>query len=468
MDEYTIAREEAQRLRLRLDEEGSAGARIKVVGVGGGGSNAVNRMVQAGFDGVEFVVANTDRQALHANAATVKLQIGSKLTKGLGAGADPNVGRQAALEDTDKIIQALDGADMIFVTTGLGGGTGTGAAPVIASLASELGALTVAVVTKPFKFEGKKRQIQAERGLEALRDCVDTIITIPNERLLTIIDRTTSMTDAFATADDVLRQAIQGISDLILVPGLINLDFADVKTIISGMGLAMMGTGVAEGPDRAMEAARRAISSPLLEGASVNGARGVIINVTGGSDLSLVEVSEASCIVQEAADEDANIIFGAVIDPALQGKVKITVIATGFGAPANARPVPVSASPGVTPVDMTAYADYARTRNDAVPVPVPAPMPAARMSIARRPLLDLPIAANGGASMAMSNGAGSNPSMGSGANSAAATSADTAGHKGRLDGDTMRAAAATEAAEDPDFDLSSTFDVPAFLRRQEG
>src|SRR4051812_41034046 len=359
MDEFTDdAAREAKRLRLRFEEEGSTGARIKVIGIGGGGSNAVNRMVQAGFDGVQFMVANTDVQALRTNAAPVKLQIGSKLTKGLGAGADPNVGRSAALEDTDQILAALDGADMIFVTTGLGGGTGTGAAPVIASLASELGALTVAVVTKPFKFEGKKRQIQAEKGLEALRDCVDTIITIPNERLLTIIDRTTSMTDAFATADDVLRQAIQGISDLILVPGLINLDFADVKTIISGMGLAMMGTGVAEGPDRAIEAARRAISSPLLEGASVNGARGVIINVTGGTDLSLVEVSEASSIVQEAADEDANIIFGAVIDPALQGKVKITVIATGFGAHANTRPVPASASPsasaGVTPVDMTA------------------------------------------------------------------------------------------------------------------
>ena len=317
-------------LRLKLDEEGRTGARIKVVGVGGGGSNAVNRMVQAGLDGVEFIVANTDLQALKLNAAPDKMQIGGKLTKGLGAGADPNVGRQAALEDTDKIIQALDGADMVFVTTGLGGGTGTGAAPVIASLASELGALTVAVVTKPFKFEGKKRQMQAERGLEALRDCVDTIITIPNERLLTIIDRTTSLTDAFATADDVLRQAIQGISDLILVPGLINLDFADVKTIMAGMGMAMMGTGVAEGEDRAMEAAQRAISSPLLEDASVKGARGVIINVTGGPDLSLVEVSEASAIVQEAAHEDANIIFGAVIDPTLKGKVKITVIATGF------------------------------------------------------------------------------------------------------------------------------------------
>src|SRR6516162_7837276 len=327
---------EGGRLRLHLDPQSSAGARIKVIGVGGGGGNAVNRMVQAGFDGVEFIVANTDLQALRTNAAQVKLQIGGKLTKGLGAGADPNVGRSAALEDTEKIIHALDGADMIFVTAGLDGGTGTGAAPVIASLASELGALTVAVVTKPFKFEGKKRLLQAERGLEALRECVDTIITIPNERLLSIIDRTTPLTEAFATADDVLRQAIQGISDLILVPGLINLDFADVKTIMSGMGLAMMGTGFADGQDRAMEAARRAISSPLLEGASVNGARGVIINITGGPDLSLVEVSEASCIVQEAADEEANIIFGAVVDPALKGRVKITVIATGFGAPATA------------------------------------------------------------------------------------------------------------------------------------
>jgi cell division protein FtsZ len=456
MNDYSSASDEARRLRLRLDEEGCAGARIKVVGVGGGGSNAVNRMVQAGFDGVEFVVANTDLQALHANAATVKLQIGSKLTKGLGAGADPNVGRQAALEDTDKIIQALDGADMIFVTTGLGGGTGTGAAPVIASLASELGALTVAVVTKPFKFEGKKRQIQAERGLEALRDCVDTIITIPNERLLAIIDRTTSMTDAFATADDVLRQAIQGISDLILVPGLINLDFADVKTIMSGMGLAMMGTGVAEGPDRAMEAARRAISSPLLEGASVNGARGVIINVTGGPDLSLVEVSEASCIVQEAADEEANIIFGAVIDPSLKGKVKITVIATGFGAPAAARP---AAAVAQTPVDMTQYADYARVRSEPVQAPAAAAMPSARMTIARRPLLDLPLAVGGG---------GSSMAPSSSGQSAASTGSAAAGAGTPLP-DAMRLGDGFAAPlADPDFDLGSTFDVPAFLRRQEG
>src|SRR5688572_19254289 len=281
-------------LRLKLDEQARTGARIKVVGVGGGGSNAVNRMVAAGLDGVEFIVANTDLQALCVSAAPNKLQIGAKLTKGLGAGADPNVGRQAALEDTEKLIEALDGADMVFVTTGLGGGTGTGAAPVIASLASELGALTIAVVTKPFKFEGKKRAIHAEAGLEALRDCVDTVITIPNERLLTIIDRKTSMTDAFCLADDVLRQAIQGISDLILVPGIINLDFADVKTIMSGMGVAMMGTGMAEGEGRALSAAQKAISSPLLEDSSVNGARGVIINVTGGPDLSLMEVNEAS------------------------------------------------------------------------------------------------------------------------------------------------------------------------------
>jgi cell division protein FtsZ len=413
-------------MRLKLDDESHAGARIKVIGIGGGGGNAVNRMVKVGLDGVEFIVANTDLQALRFNAAPVKLQIGSKLTKGLGAGADPNVGRSAALEDTEKIIQALDGADMIFVTTGLGGGTGTGAAPVIASLASELGALTVAVVTKPFKFEGKKRQIQAERGLEALRDCVDTIITIPNERLLAIIDRSTPLTEAFCTADDVLRQAIQGISDLILVPGLINLDFADVKTIMSGMGLAMMGTGVAEGQDRAIEAARRAISSPLLEGASVNGARGVIINVTGGPDLSLVEVSDASTIVQEAADEDANIIFGAVVDPSLTGKVKITVIATGFGPhmSSNLRP---SASSAQTPVDMSPYTDVARLRAEASAPAGASP----RLSIARRALLDLPMAAGGSTGP---SGSGAEP--------------------GR-----------DEAGEG---DLSSTFDVPAFLRRQEG
>jgi len=375
-------------LRLTLDEVTRAGARIKVVGVGGGGSNAVTRMVQAGLSGVEFIVANTDAQALRANPAPIKIQIGAKLTKGLGAGADPNVGRQAALEDTELLIQALSGADMVFVTTGLGGGTGTGAAPVIASLATELGALTIAVVTRPFKFEGKKRQKQAEAGLEALREAVDTVITIPNERLLSVIDRSTSMLDAFVTADDVLRQAIQGISDLILVPGLINLDFADVKTIMSGMGVAMMGTAMAEGQTRATDAANRAISSPLLEDASVEGARGVIVNVTGGPDMALMEVNDALSIIHEAAHEDANIIFGAVVDPELHGRVKITVIATGFDQRAA---LPAAAAQTQTPVDMGAYTQQARAVTDpAAPATEPSSAPA-RLTINRRQGLDVPV-----------------------------------------------------------------------------
>jgi cell division protein FtsZ len=369
-------------LRLTLEEEVRNGARIKVIGVGGGGGNAVNRMVQAGLEGVQFIAANTDAQALAANAAHVKLQIGSRVTKGLGAGADPDIGRMAALEDTDVIIQALTGADMVFVTTGLGGGTGTGAAPIIASLATELGALTIAVVTRPFRFEGKKRGVQAERGLDALRESVDSVITIPNERLLAIIARTTSLTDAFATADDVLRQAIQGISDLILVPGLINLDFADVRTIMAGMGMAMMGTGVATGESRAIDAARAAISSPLLEGASVDGARGIIINVTGGTDLSLVEVSEASTIIHDAAHEDANIIFGAVVDPRLAGQVKITVIATGFDVAGEARRAAARAQ---TPTDLQNYAARAKS-----PITVPDRPSTGRIAIARRPGIDLP------------------------------------------------------------------------------
>jgi len=371
----------SEEFRLKLAEEGRAGARIKVIGVGGGGGNAVNRMARTGLAGVEFVVANTDLQALQASGAPVKIQIGAKLTKGLGAGADPNIGRQAALEDTDKLIEALDGADMVFVTSGLGGGTGTGAAPVIASLATELGALTIAVVTKPFKFEGRRRAMQAEQGLADLRDSVDTVITIPNERLLTTIDRGTPLPEAFALADDVLRQAIQGISDLILVPGLINLDFADVKTIMSGMGLAIMGTGVAEGPNRATEAATRAISSPLLEDASVRGARGVIINVTGGADISLVEINEASTIIQEAAHDDANIIFGAVVDPDMTGRIKITVIATGFEREAD-RGQPPSAT--TTPVDLH---DYATRRQDAALERASG----ARVAITRRAPLDLPL-----------------------------------------------------------------------------
>jgi cell division protein FtsZ len=337
------------------------------------------------------------------------------LTKGLGAGADPNIGRAAALEDTDKILEVLTGADMVFVTTGLGGGTGTGAAPVIASLANQLGALTVAVVTRPFKFEGRKRATQAEAGLRELTESVDTMISIPNERLLTTVDRSTSMSEAFATADDVLRQAIQGISDLILVPGLINLDFADVKTIMSRMGIAIMGTGVATGTDRARVAATAAISSPLLEDASVQGARGVIINVTGGPDLTLAEVSEASDIIYSAAHEEANIIFGAVVDPKMEGKVKITVIATGFDR------TRVAASPAaqqniVTPSDMSAFMAAK------VPVEERRVVNGGRVSVVRRPVLDLP---------------------------------------------TLSTRAATGTADD-DVDAPSPLDVPAFLRRQEG
>jgi cell division protein FtsZ len=376
------------------------------------GGNAVNRMVRSGLEGVEFIVANTDLQALAQNAAPTRIQIGAKLTKGLGAGADPDIGRRAALEDTDKLIEVLSDADMVFVTTGLGGGTGTGAAPVIAGLATELGALTIAVVTRPFRFEGKRRGTSAERGLNELRDAVDTVITIPNERLLATIDRRTPLPDAFAAADDVLRQAIQGISDLIIVPGMINLDFADVKTIMSGMGFAIMGTGIGEGETRAIDAANRAISSPLLEDASVKGARGVIINVTGGPDFSLVEVSEASTIIQEAAHEDANIIFGAVIDPEMEGKVKITVIATGFDRP-DAR----AHQPSQTPVDLQHYSAWRQDDR----VAASGGGGGGRIAISRRPVLEVP--ASG--SVAAAGGGG-----------------------------------AEEA--------TSPLDVPAFLRRQEG
>jgi cell division protein FtsZ len=312
------------------DDPPITGARIKVVGVGGGGGNAVNRMIEAGIEGIEFLVANTDLQALKRSRAPIKIQLGSRLTKGLGAGADPTVGREAALEDTEKIIEVLEGADMVFVTTGLGGGTGTGGAPIIASLATELNALTVAVVTKPFHFEGRRRMMQAEQGLRELRESVDTVITIPNERLLHTVERNVSLADSFKVADDVLRQAVQGISDLITVPGLINLDFADVKSIMAGMGLALMGAGRASGEHRAMEATQQAISSPLLEEATIEGAKGVLINITGGPDLTLYEVNEASSIIREAADDDANIIFGAVIDETMHDEMKITVIATGF------------------------------------------------------------------------------------------------------------------------------------------
>lgn len=312
------------------DEPPNAGARIKVIGIGGSGGNAVNHMIEARIEGVEFLVANTDLQALKRSQAPVKLQLGAKLTKGLGAGANPEIGRDAALEDTEKIIESLEGADMVFVTVGLGGGTGTGAAPIIASLAAELDALTVAVVTKPFPFEGRHRMRQAEAGLEELRSVVDTLITIPNEKLLQAAERNMSLGNAFKMADDVLRQAVQGISDLITTPGFINVDFADVRSIMKGMGIALMGTGQAVGDNRAMEATQRAISSPLLEEASINGAKGVLVNITGGADLTLFEVDEAMRVIHDAADPDANIIFGTVPDESISNAMKITVIATGF------------------------------------------------------------------------------------------------------------------------------------------
>jgi cell division protein FtsZ len=316
-------------IRMSFSEELSP-AKIKVIGVGGGGCNAVNRMIRAKVEGVEFITANTDLQALKLSQAPVKLQLGAKLTKGLGAGANPEVGRKAALEDTDKIIEALEGSDMIFITSGLGGGTGSGAAPVVASLASELGALTVAVVTKPFAFEGKRRMLQSEQALQDLIGAVDTVIVIPNERLMETVERGTSFFDAFRIADDILRQAVQGISDIITVPGIINRDFADVKAIMSGQGYAVMGTAVATGSNRAVDAANRAIASPLLEDNSIQGAQGILINICGSPSLSLHEVHEASSIIQKAAHENANIIFGAVQDETMKDAVKITVIAAGF------------------------------------------------------------------------------------------------------------------------------------------
>jgi cell division protein FtsZ len=323
-------------IRISFNEEARNDAKIKVIGVGGGGGNAVNRMIDAGVEGIEFIVANTDLQALRMSHAPVKLQLGVKLTNGLGAGANPEVGRKAALEDSDKIIEALEGADMVFVTTGLGGGTGTGAAPIIASLAVEMGALTVAVVTKPFCFEGKRRMAQAERGIAELMESVDTTIVIPNEKLLAVAEDA-GFFESFRIADDILRQGVQGISDIITIPGIINRDFADVKTIMAGMGYAVMGTASASGPKRTIEAAQKAIASPLLEAGAIDGARGILINITGSSSLKLSEVQQACSIIQSAAHEDANIIFGAVMDEKMKDAVKITVIATGFRQAPTAR-----------------------------------------------------------------------------------------------------------------------------------
>jgi cell division protein FtsZ len=316
-------------MRIQYHDEPVRGARIKVIGVGGGGGNAVNRMIQAHMEGVEFIAANTDVQALKLSQAPVKLQLGVRLTMGLGAGANPDVGRRAALEDSEKIIEALEGADMVFVTAGLGGGTGTGAAPVIASLASEMGILTVAVITRPFAFEGKRRLQQAERGMKELLESVDTMIVIPKEKLL-VVAKDAGFFESFRIADDVLRQGVQGISDIITIPGIINRDFADVKTTMAGMGHAVMGTAVRSGTNRAVEAAQAAMASPLLEAGAIDGARGILINITGSSSLKLSEVNEASSLIQSAAHEDANIIFGAVLDEKMGDEVKITVIATGF------------------------------------------------------------------------------------------------------------------------------------------
>jgi cell division protein FtsZ len=324
-----MADDKKNEVRIQFNEEPKNNARIKVIGVGGGGSNAVNRMIDAKVEGVEFVVANTDLQALQMAKAPHKIQLGVKLTNGLGAGANPEVGRRAALEDSDQIIESLEGADMIFVTAGLGGGTGTGAAPIIASLASEMGALTVAVVTKPFAFEGKRRLQQCERGLQELMDSVDTLIVIPNEKLLAVAQNA-GFFESFRVADDILRQAVQGISDIITIPGIINRDFADVRAIMAGMGPAVMGTATAKGENRATLAAQAAIASPLLEAGAIDGARGILINITGSSSLKLSEVHEASTIIQSAAHEEANIIFGAVMDEKMKDEVKITVIATGF------------------------------------------------------------------------------------------------------------------------------------------
>ncbi|MGA8090565.1 MAG: cell division protein FtsZ [Terracidiphilus sp.] len=326
MDQQKI---EAADLRIQFHDEEQRGARIKVIGVGGGGGNAVNRMIQAGLEGVEFIAANTDVQALKLSLAPIKLQLGVRLTAGLGAGANPDVGRRAALEDSEKIIEALEGADMVFVTAGLGGGTGTGAAPVIASLASEMGILTVAVITRPFAFEGKRRLQQAERGLKELIESVDTMIVIPNEKLLAVA-KDAGFFESFRIADDVLRQGVQGISDIITIPGIINRDFADVKTTMAGMGHAVMGTAIRSGDNRAKEAAQAAMASPLLDAGAIDGARGILINITGSSNLKLSEVNEASSLIQSSAHEDANIIFGAVLDERMGEEVKITVIATGF------------------------------------------------------------------------------------------------------------------------------------------
>ncbi|MCX8117196.1 MAG: cell division protein FtsZ [Desulfobacterota bacterium] len=318
---------------IEFDENQNMTAKVKIIGVGGGGNNALNTMIASHLTGVEFIAANTDAQALAANLSPIKIQLGANLTKGLGAGANPEIGRKAALEDVDRIREILKGADMVFITAGLGGGTGTGGAPVIAEVAREVGALTVAIVTKPFHFEGKKRMKQAEEGLANLKMTADALITIPNQRLLSISGKNMTLLEAFKKADEILYHAAKGISDIIVGHGIINLDFADVRSVMSETGLAMMGTGIASGENRALEAAQKAISSPLLEDISIEGARGLLINITGGENMTLSEINEATSLIQKEAHEDANIIWGMVIDPTMHEEIRITVIATGFGKP---------------------------------------------------------------------------------------------------------------------------------------
>jgi cell division protein FtsZ len=353
-----------------------AGARIKVIGVGGGGCNAVNTMIRSGLTGVEYIVANTDAQALNANMAGVKIQLGGNVTKGLGAGANPEVGRKAAIEDYERLSEVLDGADMVFVTAGMGGGTGTGAAPVIAKLAREMGALTVGVVTKPFMFEGKRRSRQAEEGIRALEESVDSLICIPNQRLLQLAGENLSLVDTFKAADEVLLNAVQGISDLINNTGLINADFADVSTVMTNKGLSLMGTGTASGPERAIKAARQAISSPLLEDVSINGATGIIINITGGASLTTHETNQAVTLIMEAADEDAEIIFGTVIDETLEENIKVTVIATGLQTARKEIATPVTQA---VPIRTAPVApSFEQPASVATPTPAPA-APVTRM-----------------------------------------------------------------------------------------
>ncbi len=340
-EEPTVVHLAGPQPAILLDETLSP-ARIKVIGVGGGGCNSVNRMIEAGLSGVEFIAANTDAQALANCRAPIKLQLGMELTRGLGAGANPEVGRNAALEADKKIFDLLDGADMVFISCGMGGGTGTGATPIIAQMAQDVGALTVAVVTKPFSFEGSRRRKVAEEGIAQVGEHVDTLITIPNDRLLKFVERNTNFTEAMSIADDVLRQAVQGIADIITVPGLINRDFADVRTVMKGMGHAIMGVGAASGEHRAVEAAQQAIASPLLEETSIEGARGLLINITGGSDVTLNEINEAAEIITEGADADAQVLFGAVVDPEMEDGIQVTVIATGFHRALESAHVPAS------------------------------------------------------------------------------------------------------------------------------